>query len=379
MSINIKHNTKYLILAVVFGILSSGCEKESPTTTDECPSDNSMSTITTRSFKMGFSTWLFGPNWADWESTYNFIEHNADIYSEQIDNKIPWNAWINNTELPEEFLSDLALRLSKREPSRNLLLSVSLLNIERTNLNTDYDGTLPQHTAMNDTVIENAYFKHMSYLITQFNPTYVVLAMEVNELKLKSEPKWEEYKLLMANIRRRLNEAFPGLPLSESVTLHSLYRAETTNPEAYITEITQYVNQNLDYAAISFYPFLKGLHSKPEYQQAFDFLHNNITKPIAFSETAHLAETLSLAKYNLNISSDVCEQKDYLETLLVNAHQHNYKYIIWWCHRDYDQLWETFPEIYKEDIGKIWRDTGLLDENGLERPSYKVWSDVFTK
>ncbi len=364
----------YILLGILF---LSSCNKDNISTLT-CEDNNSLDVITQRNFEMGFSTWSFGPNEVDKEQTYQFIESNADIYSEQIDDKIPWNAWINNSTLPTEFTNNINYRVSKRLNNHKLLLSVSLLNTDRSDLLEDYGGSIPAYSALNDTSIENAYFKHLEYLISKFNPDYLVIAMEVNELKLKSETKWAEYKLLMNNIRNRLKIDYPNLPLAESVTLHNWYNPEVTHPTDFISEISNYVNQNMDFAAISYYPFFKGQHTKSEFQQAFDFLHSEVTIPIAFVETTHLAENLEISSFNLNIESDVCEQKEYLETLLLNAYNQNYEFIIWWAYRDYDKLWETFPPEYK-DVGKLWRDTGLLDENGTERPSFTVWKEILEK
>jgi hypothetical protein len=368
---------KNILIILSILILSIGCNKDKINPIS-CENDNSMDVISTRDFNMGFSTWSFGPDEVDREETYQFITSNSDIYSEQIDNKIPWNTWINNTDLPSEFTDDIEFRVSRRLNNHQLLLSVSLLNTDRDDLEEDYDGSIPEHNTLNDTIIENAYFKHLQYLITQFNPDYLVIAMEVNDLKLKSDTKWNEYKLLMANIRSRLKAIYPNLQLSESITLHNWFNPEVDNRADYIAEITNYINQNLDFAAISFYPFFKGEHSKSEFQEAFDFLNSHVNIPIAFVETTHLAENLSISSFDLNIESNVCEQKEYLETLLLNAYNHNYKFIIWWAYRDYDELWATFPPEF-QDIGKLWRDTGLLDENGKERPAYAVWKDIFNK
>ncbi|HKK61971.1 MAG TPA: hypothetical protein VJ951_05395, partial [Bacteroidales bacterium] len=128
----------------------------------------------------------------------------------------------------------------------------------------------------------------------------------------------------------------------------------------------------MDFVAISFYPFFKNQNSVNDFQQTFDFLHNRIDKPIAFVETCHLAENLLVTNLNLSISGNEVEQNSYLETLLTNAQEQNYEFVIWWAHRDYDALWETFPPELK-DIGKLWRDTGLLDEDGNERVSYTTW------
>ncbi len=343
-----------------------------------CKNDNSLDIIRQRNFKMGFSTWSFGPSLPDKEKTYQFIQTNADIYSEQIDYKIPWNALINNTAFPSDFVNDINYRLSKKLNNHQLLLSVSLLNNERDDLLEDYDGSLPNYTFLNDIIIENAYYKYLEYLISKFNPDYLVTAMEINELKLHSETKWSEYKLLMNHIRTRLRNAYPNLQFTESVTLHNWYHPDVPNQTDFALDITNYVNQHLDFIAISYYPFFKGQHSKPEFQEAFDFLHSKTNLSIAFVETNNLAEDLIIDNLNVNIKGDVCEQKEYLETLLLNAYRHNYKFVIWWSYRDYDKLWNTFPADI-QDIAKIWRDTGLLDENGKKRPAYNIWKQIFDK
>jgi hypothetical protein len=362
----------YFLLATA---LFNACE-EDKTNNVTCNSNPSLDVITSRNFKMGFTTWSYGPDVADIEATYQFINENADIYSEHLDEAIPWNALINHTAFPAKFNNDMAYKVSKKMANHQMLLSVSLLNIARDNLLNDYDGTLPTFAALNDKVIEDAYYDYLTYLINLFHPDYLVAAMEVNELKVKSETKWGEYKLLMANIRSRIKTAYPNLKISESITLHNWYYPNVTNPTEFIAEIDSYVNDNLDFAAISFYPFLKGMHTKTEMQKGFDFLHQHTTKPIAFVETSHIAEDLDVPSFKLFVNGDVCEQKDYLEVLLLNAHLHNYQFVIWWAHRDFDELWAIFPDETK-DLGKLWRDTGLLDQDGNERPAFAVWKEIF--
>jgi len=327
---------------------------------------------------MGFSTWPFGPNESDMAETYSFLSQNADIYSEQIDYKIPWNTLINNTAFPDEFITNIDYKISKRITENKLLLSVSLLNTDRNDLLEDYDGNIPSYTAMNDQIIEDAYVKYLEYLIGKFNPDYLVFAMEVNELRINKPDKWEQYKLLAANIHSRIKAEYPDLPIAESFTLHNYFNPDVSDPDAYISEITDYINQNNDFAAISFYPYFKGFHTKEDFQLAFDFLNSHVTIPIAFVETSDLAETLKIRSYKLKIESDVCEQKDYLETLMLNAYNNDYEFIIWWAYRDYDELWKTLPSKTK-DLAKLWRDTGLLDEDGVERPAFELWKSLLDK
>ncbi|WP_298898828.1 glycosyl hydrolase 53 family protein [uncultured Psychroserpens sp.] len=353
-------NKFYTILLVIsFSLLS-------------CGKDDSPSIPTSRNFKMGFTTWSFGPNLQDVNTTYSFIENNADIYTEHIDNKIPWNAWINDLTLPTEFTNEITGRANKRINNKELLLSVSLLNLNRDDLAEDFDGTIPSYTNLNDIEIEDAYFKHINYLVSQLMPDYLVIAIEVNELRLRAESKWESYKLLIQNVKSRIEQLYPSLNISESISLHNLYEPDIPNPTEYIDDILDYMNQ-MDFVAISFYPFFKNLHSRNEFQEVLDFLHDNINKSIAFVETSHIAEHLVVPNLNLSIDGTEIEQNIYLETLFENAQEHNYEFIIWWTHRDYDALWETFP-VELLDVGQLWRDTGLLDESGNERLSKTTWS-----
>ncbi len=372
-------NTIFVLGIVTLVILGCNDDNESPEPSPQgCDNNVEIAEINQRTFKLGFSTWSYGPDLEDKDDTYQFIESWADIYSEQIDNKIPWNAWIHNTALPSEFVSDIDDRVSRKIDGHQLLLSVSLLNIDRDDLLEDYNGSIPGYSSLDDVTIEDAYFKHLDYLVTKLNPDYLVMAMEVNDLKKNSEIKWREYKLLMGNLRGRLKDKYPGLPLSESVTLHNWFAPEVSDPADFIADISSYVNQHLDFAAISYYPFFKGQHTANEFQQAFDFLNHETEIPISFVETSHIAGNLEIAGLNLNIPGEACEQLVYLETLLLNANREDYRFIIWWAHRDFDELWETFPAEVK-DIGKIWRDTGLLDENGDERPGFEVGKSLYEK
>ena len=365
------------IIVITFILLNYSCNNNDDTTTSNCNTTEFFSDYTSRNFKMGFTTWSFGPNIQDVDDTYQFIKNNADIYSEHIDNKIPWNAWINNSTLPTEFTNEISSRVARKINTNQLLLSVSLLNSDRSELAEDFDGTIPTYTNLNDIEIEDAYFKHIKYLINAFNPNYLVIAMEVNELRIKNPNKWESYTLLISNVKSRIKQLYPNLKISESISLHNLYNPDISNPNEYINEMVNYMNQ-MDFVSISFYPFFKNQHTRTDFQETFDFLNTQINKPIAFVETSHLAENLSIPNLNVAIEGSECEQNKYLETLLINAQENNYLFVIWWAHRDYDALWETFPPELK-DVGKIWRNTGLLDKNGEERLSFMTWNNILNK
>ncbi len=371
-------NDLHKIILIFTMLLLTGCTKENINQpNDNCINSDFFAEYNTRNFEMGFSTWAYALSEQSVSNTYQFISGNSDIYSEHIDYKIPWNSWINNLPLPIEFTNEIDSRLSRKISNIKLTLSVSLLNTDRSDLAEDFDGSIPDYNGLNDLEIEDAYFKHIQYLTAQFEPNYLIIAIEVNELLINAPEKWNAYKLLMANIKTRIKQVFPSLRISESITLHNLYEPNVPNSEAYINELVNYAN-TMDFVAISFYPFFKGLKTKEDFQDAFDFLHEKINKPIAFAETSHLSEDLTVDSYNLFIAGNQCEQNEYLESLLTNAQGQNYEYIIWWAHRDYNELWETFP-VEIQDLGKLWISTGIINEDGVEKKAYTTWEMVLDK
>ncbi|WP_175437493.1 glycosyl hydrolase 53 family protein [Crocinitomix algicola] len=357
---------KITIPFLVFILLFSACKKNNP-----------KKLIEQRHFKMGFTTWPYGPEPNDVASTYNYVKTNGDIYAEHIDDYIPWNHWINGEPLPEEYSANIAGKIAQRSFDQELLLSVSFLNNARNGIKEDLTGNPPIYEKLNDEVIVDAYTNHIIYLIEGFQPQYLVLSIESNDFLINNPEEWEDYRLAMTNVRTTIKALYPHIMTSESVTLHNWYENDSDNATEITKETDELVNE-MDFAAISFYPFFKGLNKRKEFQKAFDFLHDHTQLPIAFVETSHLANDLNVEGLNLHIKSSEKEQEEYLSTLLINAHNHDYKFIIWWAHRDFDALWETFPVSLK-DLGKIWRDTGILDENGENRKAAKLWTEILDR
>lgn len=260
----------YSCLVFVLAVLLSSCKTDEEPQLSECDGNEFGCTFEDRNFAMGFTTWPYAPTETAIDQTYKFLVDNGDIYSEHIDSQIPWNAWINNSPLPTAFTNDIAARASRKIADSKLTVSVSLLNNARDELASDFDGTVPSYDALDDAHIETAYFKHLQYITEQLNPEYLIIALEVNELLKNSPDKWDSYKSLMTKVRLRIKEEFPGLKVSESITLHNFYQPDVSNPDEFIDAITTYAN-NLDFVPISFYPFFKGLSNKEDFQKLLIF------------------------------------------------------------------------------------------------------------
>lgn len=355
------------LFAILPLLLLSNCSENEPTVDLEKG----------RKFDMGFTTWSFGPRSQDVTDTYSFIEANADIYAEHLDTAIPWNAWINEQPLPVAFINEISGRVNRKISGKQLLLSVSVLDANRSELAADFSGATPAYARLDDSAIKEGYFKHIRYLVREFKPDYLVIGIEVNELKLRSPEKWDAYRNLITDVKSRIRQLYPALKISESISLHNLYEADVSDPQSHVEDIMNHINQN-DFVAVSFYPFLKNLRTNTDFQRALEFLHKQAIAPIALVETAHIAQNLLIPNLNVSIEGTENEQRAYLETVLENADSQGYEFIIWWAHRDFDALWETFLDEAR-DIGQLWRDTGLLDENGEERPAFSVWQSYFKK
>ena len=361
------------LFAILFLLFIAACSDKQVNT----PEDEFFSEYPTRNFMMGFTTWPYDKSVESVDSTYEFIDNYSDVYTEHMDYRIPWHAWINNETLPVQFINEVNGKVARKIQGKKLLLSVSLLNTARNDLALDYDDNIPEYNRMSDKKIEDAYYKHIEYLLSKFSPDYLVIVIEANLLHKGAADKWNDYKLLIKNVKRRIREKYPLLPISESFSLNYLYDIKLAQNDSLLNDMANYMNTS-DFIAISFYPFLRNLHTKGEFQSLFDFLHAMAKKKIAFVETSTIAEHLTVPNLAIDILSNETEQNDYLETLLLNAQKQNYEFIIWWCYRDFDALWEQFPSDMK-DLGKIWRDTGILNENGEKRLSFFTWDLVYNK
>ena len=342
-----------------------------------CTKNNQEKKDIQRSFYMGFSTMSYEMSTIAVESTYDFISTYSDIYSEQIEDPIPWENLISNDSIPHSIKQDWYKRAAKKTSSQKLLLSVGLLNVGRTDLQISPEGNTPSYNKMYDSDIINAYTHYVSKLITIFNPDYVVLAMEVNDLLINAPEKWEEYKILISGIRENIQKSFPNLPLSESVSLHNWVTHYKQNEHEVVEEIANYVNKN-DFISISFYPFFKYMNTTSEFSEAFTFLQKKSKKPIAIVETNYITETLELPSYNITIPANETEQYLYLKTLLNTAQKDNYLCVIWWAHRDYDNMMSYYPYDLQE-LASIWLRSGLLTKDGKKREVFYLWEKWLKK
>lgn len=362
-----------LLLAIVLIILTCGA-----------PIRAGVQTSTKRPFLMGFSSWPYGATPKAVNDTYRFIGANADLILEHIEEGVPWSCALNKTPYPKSFVDKMEGRRGSRPKGVKLLLSLTALNTGRSGLADDIgvSGTQPvpaplQGKKFNDPIIFRAYLDYCIWMVDLFKPDYLLTGIEANELLNNNPNEWSNYQTFSRGIQKELRIRYPSLPIAESVTLHKLLDKSNRSLPDYAAKIKEFASRH-DFFAVSFYPFFLGLHSKREFSEALEQLSKFSDKRIGITETGHPAKPIVIKTYHLNLPSSPAEQDDYVRALLDQAQSHRYLFVTYWLWKDFDDLWNTFPDASK-DLARLWRDTGLVDENDGLRPAYSSWKAAFSK
>ncbi|NPV46598.1 MAG: hypothetical protein HPY69_06555 [Armatimonadetes bacterium] len=338
--------------------------------------------VTERRFLMGFTSWPYAATLEAVQGTYNFIGAHGDLLTEHFDNGVPWPEMVRDEPFPAWLQAKLEGLKASRPVNCKVALSLTPLNMGRNGLAPCAgEGERPplptvlEGKPFDDPVLIRAYTNYCLRMIELFRPDYCLTGIEANELLSNKPEQWPAYVRLSRAVQAVLRARYPELPLAESITLHKLYDPLSPKLAEYQAQVKEFIAPH-DYLAISFYPLLPGITREAQYTAALDFLPTFTDKPIAFAETGCPAERLTVAAYGLDLPFTPADQDVYVRALLTRAQREGYLYVTYWAHRDFDALWDIFPDNVK-DLGRLWRDTGLLDEAGNERPACETWRAWF--
>lgn len=321
----------------------------------------------TRSFRMGFTGFVYDTTLPAVVASRKFCRENGDIIAHHIEG-VPWAACLAGEDLPAAVLQSWKDKKLATPPAGKVYLAISP---GRGGLKViDKGGKLPAKlwgkNYAHPLVIET-YLTYCRKSIDFFKPDYLAIGIEVNEIHSAGSKKWSAYLSLHEEVYRTLKKEYPKLPIFASFTLHNLYKERG----AMLAELKKFMPLN-DLVAVSYYPFFIG---GPERLSALDWVidqFEGLRKPFAMVETNDAAQTLRFPKAGHVIAGTPALQLEYHEKLLRLAQERRFEFVISFVHQDYDALWEKIkansPELFM-----AWRDCGLLDENGVERPAYGLW------
>lgn len=333
---------------------------------------------------MGTTPWPADLTVNEVDKTYDFINQHCDIVSHHFDEGVPYDEAFSGTEMPQELLDNIYTRKSKTGSGKKVFLSVSALSITRITKAKYYESVSTtqavkeswEQLPFDDVNVVTAYVNYMSYLIDEFNPIYVNYGVESNG-QFWDPVSFIKYKQFLGQVYSQLKVKYPNIPFFLSFIVD-----ESNEGFNYASQLIQFS----DFVGLSAYSYIsisssQNGNTNPENFPAnyFEkFIALDLNKPIAFAETAYIAENLVIPYYNLNKQGNENWQKLYLEKVLELCNSKRAKLFIWFCPKDYDALITTFQnqgvnDVETVNILKLWRDTGLIDENGNSRASYYSW------
>jgi len=325
-----------------------------------------------RPFRMGFTGFVYDITPEAVTRSRKFVRENADILAHHIEG-VPWTEAMNGQPFPKALLEEWESKKLSTPPKGKIYLAISPGRGELKVA--DKAGPLPAELKgrrYDDPLVMKAYFNYCQRAIEFFQPDYLCIGIEVNEIHNLAPKVWATYVALHKRTYAELKKAHPNLPIFASWTLHNMFKQRGQMLE----QFKKLMPYN-DVVAVSYYPFFV---ADKDRLSALDWMceqFDAFQKPYAVVETNDAAELLPMPQAKVVIQGTPEKQVAYYRRLLALAQQRDFVFVISFVHQDYDALWEkikaTAPELFM-----AWRDCGLLDENGNARPAYKVWKDYFS-
>lgn len=362
---------RYLIFLMIFLSVLLSCNEQNDTI--QPPSEY-------RTFRLGFTPFPYAISNQAVEYVYSKIDSNADIIVHHFDDGIPWNEALTNSDYHPNIISDWQFRKFRSNPNHQMLVSVTPINFFRNGLalykSDQGNQPLPSPwdtIKFNDNLVKQAFLNHCIKIYEYFKPDYLCVGIEVNLLMSNSPHLWEQYKELQQFIYDSFKVLYPNSRIILSVTgfdlIDGLTNSDHLNQIRAINDIQLYC----DMVGFSLYPYLTNLLTDPLPGDLLDRIFKMTTKPVCVTETGYPAQEFSISNPPVTFLGSEQKQYDYLKMLFSSAQTNNAKFIINFVLRDYDSLWIELGS--PEDVTKLWRDTGLWDENGNERLSLSLWKE----
>ncbi len=329
----------------------------------------------TRSFYLGVTTCPPDITTTGYNLVYSFINNNCDMVSHHFDQGIPWEEAYNNLPMPQALIDDLNRRKQKTNSDKKVFLTLGALNTSDRMGLAGYYGTSTYadtwaNKHFNDSSVVDAYVKFVIYLANQLHADFINFSPESNIGGWKATD-FEEYKQFLSMVYTKLKVAFPNTPCFISFIASSdpKFLANAKQLEPYSDWITISAYPCFDIGSPVHGSTNPALIPSGLFQSYIDI---NSSKPFAVAETGYIAEDVNTAW--LKKEGTVQWQEDYVNYLFDFCQKKHAKFIVWWTSYDYDAAINTFSAGGNtSEMAALWKDTGLIDENLVQRPSYHVW------
>lgn len=335
----------------------------------------------TRPFDMGFTPFPYEISLSAVIDVYEKIAADADLIVHHFDNGVPWLEALAGSDYSDNIQNDWRLRKTMTPREHRVLVTVTPISITRDALapyrGEQDDMPLPapwdSYTFDHPDVIQ-AFINYCEHTIAFFEPDYFLMGIEVNLLMKLNPNLWDAYMTLHREVYAALKANHPDLPVMVSMTGIDLIEGYTdADHEAQVRALEDVIDYT-DLLALSIYPYMTAYMTNRIPTQLFDELAALTEKPLAVSETGYPAQSFHVAMgADLQFNGTPGLQAEWVSLLLEKADEHNFAFVVNFVLRDYDALWRELGA--REDLTIVWRDTGLYDEDGNERPALAIWRE----
>ncbi len=372
------HRLKSGVVLIILGLISAAFFQDDVTSPKRKPKEETVK----RAFRMGLTPFPHDITLEALLKTKQFLSNNADIVSVHLEG-VPWLEAHEDKPFHPKLMEDWQRHKDATPPKGKVYMSLSPLNNGRSGIAgyraAEENLPLPKPfigRTLDDPIVINSYLKYCRRAIRYFKPDYMTVGIEVNELYHNNHSMWRAYTHLHRQVYTALKREHPDLPICVTFTLHNMLNPDWKDRKQMLSA-TKELMEYSDLVAVSFYPFMAMLSDRMDdclswLEAEFD----KFEKPYVFSESGEPAEPVVLKSLGFTIPASPETQKIVLNKLLSFAQRRETDFLIWFLPRDYDGLWEKIRAEAPDFFG-VWRDCGLLDGEGNERPAYHLWHAYF--
>jgi len=335
----------------------------------------------TRGFALGFTPWPYDASTEAVNFVYSEIISRGDIIAHHLDGGIPWQEALDGTAYPTAVEDELNTRVAETPSDKLVYLTVSPINSVRDNLagywndsGTGQALSAPWNSRdFDSTEVIQAYTNFAKNTIDRFNPAYFNLALEASELALNDAARFDKFVVFVEQVSASLRADYPTLKLMLSVAMKSPDSSSANVINTQLPRIVQFV----DVIGISIYPYVffdhadKGDPANLPVNWLSQIEMISAGKSLAITETGWAAERLVIPSFSVDVVANESNQDAYLQVLFNEAKNLEMQFIVWFSIVDYDALWSGV--LGQDDVARIWRDTGLYDENLNPRAALTRW------
>ncbi|MCW8876256.1 MAG: hypothetical protein OQJ89_14290 [Kangiellaceae bacterium] len=339
----------------------------------------------TRSFKMGFTPWLYEASSEAQNVTYSRLAQHGDVIKHHLMSGIPWQEALDGSDYHANVEAEINGRLSRTPNNMDVFLAIDSLNTERDDL-APYWGETPNmpmpgewaNRSWSSPQVISAYVNYSLDMINRFQPTHFEYGTEISELILNDPAGYAEYIIFATSVYTAIKAIHPDLNLVTSIAIKSPGTSEMDLINAAIGEVLEFT----DVVGISAYPYVffnhEGKGDPANLPTNWLTQVNQVVaeKPLLISETGWIGENLTIEEFSVAIQSDPDKQSAYVQRVLESAQALDAQMVIWWTVSDFDILWQD--TLAQDPTAKIWKDIGLYNEGQQARVGLGVWDNWFS-